>query len=185
MPNEDEGNINNHNHKHTAVLELLLSAAAIITPTMVLLPLTLINIDVVVLVGLINCIVMTVLIRCLLPFLLLVYLHLHFSDREPGAPIQDAVGMICALSREGTIQYLSEMGEQGGGTKRKRHYVVSKKAIGSGNQQSITKSKKKATTAGFEPAHSESNRLAIYRLNHSATLSCVHIKEIGKFLNLF
>jgi len=34
---------------------------------MVLLPLTLINIDIVVLVGLINCIVMTVLIRCL-PF---------------------------------------------------------------------------------------------------------------------
>lgn len=65
VPNEDEGNINNH--KHTAVLELLLSAAAIITPTMVLLPLTLINIDIVVLVGLINCIVMTVLIRCL-PF---------------------------------------------------------------------------------------------------------------------
>ena len=38
-------------------------------------------------------------------------------------------------------------------------------------------SKKGSTTARFELARSKSNGLAIHRLNHSATLSCLAMNE--------
>ena len=41
--------------------------------------------------------------------------------------------------------------------------------------------KKIATMAGFEPARSKSNGLAIHRLNHSATLSCDDVRGQYKY----
>ncbi len=37
--------------------------------------------------------------------------------------------------------------------------------------------KKNTTRMGFEPTRAEPNRLAVYRLNHSATSSCNFKKE--------
>ena len=38
--------------------------------------------------------------------------------------------------------------------------------------------KEKSTTAGFEPARGDPSRFLVYRLNHSATSSCIYARSL-------
>ena len=46
----------------------------------------------------------------------------------------------------------------------------------------VKRSKSFATTVGFEPTRAKPNGLAIHRLNHTATLSCMHIGRSIKYI---